>query len=336
MKQSNKKRHSKIENIITLIVLAVLAIIIVWSAGHLLYAFLEYHKGQSEYSDIREEYGVTEAAVDETLAPGLEEKEQDLLGELQNEVESKLATVAEENEETGEDGTDEAEVAEDGVTKIIKKTITRYTGERQYIRDGSIMLNGVNISYYIAASYQMDLSGLKAINSDVLGWIQIEGTNVDYPFVRAYDNETYIRQTIYGTTNAAGSIFIDCNVSAPFETQNTIIYGHNQRNKQMFHDLTYYEDSSYCNEHPVVLIYLENETRIYQIFSCYITQNVSVTYDCNYSSDAEYQSYLDQITSWSLYDTGVMVSTSDQIITLSTCTNDWEDKRFVVHAKRIV
>lgn len=339
MSRSGKKRYSKLENIITLIVLAVLAIIIVWSAGHLIYAFLEYHKGQSEYSNIREEYGVTLAAEDETSASDLEEKEKELLEKLQSEVQAKLETV--------EDGSGEAEIVEETenlneieqkynvITKVIKKQVKRYVGERQYIRDGAISVNGLNISNYIAVSYQMDLSGLKAINSDVTGWIQIEGTNIDYPFVRANDNETYIRQTIYGTVNAAGSIFIDCHVTAPFATQNTIIYGHNQRNKQMFHDLTYYEDYSYYQEHPVVLIYLENETRMYQIFSCYVTQNVSVTYDCNYDSDAEFQSYLDQVIAWRLYDTGVAVSTSDEIITLSTCTNDWEDQRFVVHAKRI-
>lgn len=296
--------------------------IIVWSASHLVSAFLEYYKGQSEYSDIREKYGIFQAAVevDAQLQAQLQEKENSLLEKLQ----SKLETW---QKQFGGNGIEEQHSSE---------TVIRYVGERQYIRDGSIIVNGVDMSFYIAATYVKDLNELKAINSEVLGWIQIDGTNIDYPFAQATDNEKYIRQTIYGTANAAGSIFVDCNVQNPFYTENTIIYGHNQRNKQMFHDLVNYEEADYLQEHSVIMIYLENETRIYQIFSCYITQNVSITYDCNYSSEGEYQNYLDQITAWSLYDTGISVSTSDEIITLSTCTNDWEDRRFIVHAKRVL
>lgn len=257
---------------------------------------------------------------DAELQAQLQERENSLLAKLQNKLE-------EWKRQLGGNGTEEPNSSE---------TVIRYVGERQYIRESSIIVNGVDMSFYIAATYKKDLNELKAINSEVLGWIHIDGTNIDYPFAQTTDNEKYIRQTIYGTANAAGSIFVDCNVQNPFYTENTIIHGHNQRNKQMFHDLVNYEDSTYLENHPVVMIYLENETRIYQIFSCYITQNVSITYDCHYDSEGEYQSYLEQITDWSLYDTGISVSTSDEIITLSTCTNDWEDRRFIVHARRVM
>ncbi|MGN0299331.1 MAG: class B sortase [Lachnospiraceae bacterium] len=321
-----KKKYSKVENVLTTILLAVLAVIIVWSASHLISAFWEYYKGQHEYSGIREGFTPTAAELETEEKEQREEIEQienSHIAQLREDVEAKLESVME-NEKNREE--ESAEV----------KQVIRYVGERQYVRDQTIIVNGIDVSYYIAVRYTMDLAALKEINSEVLGWIRIEGTNIDYPMVQTDNNETYIRQTIYGTKNAAGSIFVDCNVKHPFDTDNTIIYGHNQRNKQMFHDLVYYENYDYYAAHPNIMIYLENETRVYQIFCCYITQNVSITYDCQYSSEGEYQSYLDQIMAWKFYDTGVSVSTSDQIITLSTCTNDWNDTRFVVHAKRII
>lgn len=350
MSNSNK-RYSKAENIVTGIVLVVLAIIIVWSASKLISAFIEYYKGQSEYSDIRGEFGMTSAAEEITNATDIEDRQEQQLAELLDKVKdwedldtpvtqpTEAMTEAITEQETGtENPTNENPVEVRPLEPIIlpTRTIYRQVGQRQYIRPGDIRVNGLNVKYYIAARYDMDLSQLKAINSEVIGWIRIDGTNIDYPFAQTTDNDKYIRQTIYGTQNAAGSIFVDCHVEQPFYTQNTILYGHNQRNKQMFHDLVNYEKSEYCQAHPIVSIYLENETRLYQIFSCYVTQNVSITYDCNYVSNGEYQLYLNQVQEWSLYDTGVTATTEDEIITLSTCTNDWEDQRFVVHAKRVL
>ena len=103
----------------------------------------------------------------------------------------------------------------------------------------------------------------------------------------------------------------------------------------MFHDLTLYLDREFWESHPYVSILTPEKNYLYQIYSCYQSPNVSKTYNCQFSSQEQYQEYLDYSVSQSLYDTGVSVSSSDRIITLSTCNNDWEDTRMVVHAKLI-
>ena len=200
---------------------------------------------------------------------------------------------------------------------------------------GPILINGIELGTLLGTKYQCDFNQLLAINSEVVGWIRIEDTNIDYPMVQAKDNEKYLRLTLDGQWNNAGTIFVDFRVEQPFVSENTIIHGHNQRNKAMFHDLTLYLDREFWESHPYVSILTPEKNYLYQIYSCYQSPNVSKTYNCQFSSQEQYQEYLDYSVSQSLYDTGVSVSSSDRIITLSTCNNDWEDTRMVVHAKLI-
>ena len=81
---------------------------------------------------------------------------------------------------------------------------------------------------------QVDFNGLKAINPEVIGWIQIEGTSISYPIMKGKDNDYYLKHTFEGNYNAAGSIFIDYTNNSNFEDCNTIIYGHNMKNGSMF------------------------------------------------------------------------------------------------------
>ena len=108
----------------------------------------------------------------------------------------------------------------------------------------------------------------------------------------------------------------------------------------MFADLRHYEDESFFQEHPIVYLNTPEEGNVeYEIFSFYLTGNYRDTYGETYSyqfaNDTAYQEYLNMITSQSKYDTGVEVSSSDKIITLSTCTNRTDDERYIIHAKKI-
>ena len=132
-----------------------------------------------------------------------------------------------------------------------------------------------------------------------------------------------------------GKYFVDYRVQQPFISENTMIHGHNQRNKAMFHDLTLYMEKEFWESHPYVSILTPEKNYLYQIYSCYQSPNVSKTYNCQFSGEEQYQDYLNYTMEQSLYDTGISVSSSDRIITLSTCNNDWEITRMVVHAKLI-
>ncbi len=207
-----------------------------------------------------------------------------------------------------------------------------------YERAGTIMgLPGVPLVNLIAVRYDLiDFEKLRQMNPDVVAWITIEGTNIDYPVLYSpTSNDTYLRTTLTGEFNNAGSIFVDYRVQHPFGSQNTLIHGHNQRNKMMFHELSYYVDESFFWDHRQILIYLPSGTcTTYEIYSFYRSDRVSPTYDCSYVG-GEYQQYLDYSKEQSWYDTGVTLTMEDRIITLSTCTNEWDDGRYVVHARKI-
>ncbi len=202
-------------------------------------------------------------------------------------------------------------------------------------KTGPILINGIELKTLLGTKYQCNFDQLLAINSEVVGWIRIEDTNIDYPVVQTSDNEKYLRTTLEGEWNNAGTIFVDSRVEVPFISENTMIHGHNQRNKAMFHDLTLYMDKEFWESHPYVTILTPEKNYLYQIYSCYQSPNVSKTYNCQFSGKEQYQEYLTYTMSQSIYDTGITVSSSDRIITLSTCNNDWEDTRMVVHAKLI-
>lgn len=181
---------------------------------------------------------------------------------------------------------------------------------------------------------RIDLAALREMNSDAVGWIEIPGTVLSYPIVHTSDNSFYLTHTFRKETNKSGSIFIETSNKADLGDLHTIIYGHNMKDGSMFAILKNYQKQSYQEAHPYIYIDLEDGAHCYEIFSCHEAAVTDITYTIGYGSDDKYASFLEQLKASSLYDTGVSVSITDPVITLSTCTNSGSD-RFVVHAKKI-
>lgn len=183
----------------------------------------------------------------------------------------------------------------------------------------------------------VDLDSLKEINEDTIGWIRIPDTSIDYPVLQAEDNERYLHQTITGETNKAGCIFADYRVEKPFQEANTLIYGHNLLNGKMFSSLMEYEDKIWWESHPLIYIQTEQSVLAYEIYACYRTSDSSRTYTFGMETETEdYQNYLSYSLNHALYDTGIQPENSEQTLTLSTCTNDADTERFIVHARKII
>lgn len=184
---------------------------------------------------------------------------------------------------------------------------------------------------------RIDLSSLKKMNSDTVGWIEIPGTVLSYPMVHTKDNSFYLTHTFRKETNKSGSIFIEALNDSAFSDLHTIIYGHNMKDGSMFAQLKNYTTESYLKAHPYIYIDLADGSHCYQIFSCHETnpeQPGNKVYTIGYKANDTYAEFLDSIKSASTFDTGVDVSIEDSVITLSTCTNNG-DSRFVVHAKKL-
>ena len=106
---------------------------------------------------------------------------------------------------------------------------------------------------------RLDLAALRQVNPDVIGWIRIPDTKIDYPFLQGEDNEYYLTHTWEGEKNAAGSIFLECMNSGDLTDFNTILYGHNMNSGAMFAGLRKYTSQNFFEAHPYVYL-LEDET----------------------------------------------------------------------------
>lgn len=173
---------------------------------------------------------------------------------------------------------------------------------------------------------KLDTESLRAINGDFAGWIQIPGTNIDYPVVQGSDNEKYLTTTFQNTKNKCGAIFIDSRCPKAFGGLVTILYGHNMKDGSMFHDLNRYMEQDYYEAHSQVWIAQGGEWKSYKMFSLHVTEADSGTYQVVFADHDDYRTYLLRESALSLYDTGYQADTEKSTVVLSTC---YGQQRFV-------
>jgi sortase B len=171
-------------------------------------------------------------------------------------------------------------------------------------------------------------ASMKSQNADYVGWLYVNDI-ISYPVVQR-DNNYYLRRTFNGNYNRAGTLFIDENVEDGWDSLNVLVYGHNLMNDKMFGTLDEYESKQYCEEHPIFYVFLENEYRIYKVFSAYQTKPSTNTYQIAFEDDLDYQNYIQAMLDKSYYQVENEALDTKNIVTLSTCTNK-DDGRFVVH-----
>lgn len=180
----------------------------------------------------------------------------------------------------------------------------------------------------------IDFSKLKEINNETVGWIVVDGTNINYPIVLGNDNEYYLTHDFNKDFSIGGWIFMDYRNSPLMEDKNTIIYGHNLFNKTAFGAISnLFTDKWFNSSNHRIIIYTEKRKYSYKIFSVYNiepeTNYLKILFD-----DDEYSDLLNNMKSRSEFDFDEELSNDDKIITLSTC-NDDNSGRKVVHAKLV-
>lgn len=189
-------------------------------------------------------------------------------------------------------------------------------------------------SYY--TNYEQVFEKLLVINSDTVGWVTVNNTKINYPVVKGEDNDYYLKRDFNKNKNSMGWVYMDYRNSVNMLSQNTIIYGHNIKAGLMFGSLRYTLNESWYKKttNQIITFNTINENMKWQIFSIY---KVGVTNDylyANFNTDEEFLSFVDMIKSRSIYDFGVTIDKDDNILTLSTCYGNG-DQRMVVHAKLI-
>ena len=179
---------------------------------------------------------------------------------------------------------------------------------------------------------EVDFASLQAINDDVVAWIYLEDTHVNYPVVLGPDNEYYLNRLYNGTGNGAGAIFMDYRNNGKFTDPNTILYGHRMNNGTMFADISKYSNGEFFEKHPYVLIITPDAKYKAEVFSAYIANTTYSSWDMTFDGDDIYLQWLETLQSRSYFHRDVGLTAEDRILTLSTCTYEFEDARFIVHA----
>lgn len=182
----------------------------------------------------------------------------------------------------------------------------------------------------------LDWDVLRETNKDIYAWIYIPETNVDYPVLQSEtDDEYYLMHNLDGSYGYPGCIFTQLLNSKDFTDYNTVLYGHNMKNGTMFRTLHYYQNEEFFYNNPYIYIYTENGVLVYEIFAAYNAgdEHILNTYDLR--TEEGFASYLDTVKEGAYLGgyirSDVDVTTANHIITLSTCT-DQSDERYLVQA----
>ena len=183
---------------------------------------------------------------------------------------------------------------------------------------------------------EVDFNDLLAKNSDTVGWIQVQGTNINYPIVQTTNNDYYLNHAFDKTENKAGWVYMDYRNNAVDFNQNTIIYAHSRYNGTMFGSLkNILNNSWYTNkENHVIRLSTPTENTMWQVFSVYAIAKESYYITPSFSTTESYQEFLNTIKGRSEVDFSGTVSIGDKVLTLSTCKDNFGN-RIVMHAKLI-
>lgn len=178
------------------------------------------------------------------------------------------------------------------------------------------------------------LSAIKT-NADVKAFLSVSGTSIRYPVVQAVDNEYYLTRNVEKKASKAGSLFFDYRCAFDALKGHYIIYGHNMRSGAMFGTLKYYKSQSFFNNHRFIQLSLPGKTLKFEVFSAYVTSthfNFIRTY---FNGDDDYLRFIKELQRRSKFKTDAVLTAEDVVLTLSTCTYEITDGRFVVHARLV-
>lgn len=181
----------------------------------------------------------------------------------------------------------------------------------------------------------VDFFDLKEVNKEVAGWIQVNGTNINYPYVQAKNNSYYLTHAFDKSYNSAGWVFLDYRNNTDLNDKNNIIYAHGRYDKTMFGTLRNALTNGWLKNKNnfVIKIATPNGSSLWQVFSIYHIPTTSDYLQINFSSDSEFLTFANKLLKRSAYNFGTKLTKDDKILTLSTCYN--EKERVVLHAKLI-
>ena len=234
----------------------------------------------------------------------------------------------------GKDNKDTSKVIND-INNIVNVTLREDDDNTELVNDTNEEKNSDYWYYIKFPLIDVDITELKEKNSDTVGWINVNNTNINYPFVQTKDNSYYLNHSFDKKYNEAGWVFLDYRNNNDLNNKNTILYAHSRLDKTMFGSLSKVLKSSWYNnkDNHIIRLSTDTENTLWQIFSVYKIPEESYYITTNFNSNKEYTKFLNTIKQRSIHNFNTNLDANDKILTLSTCYSDTE--RTVVHAKLI-
>lgn len=172
----------------------------------------------------------------------------------------------------------------------------------------------------------VNFSTLKEKNQDIVGWIYSENTPINYPVVQAKDNQYYLHRLINREYNTSGSIFMDYRNNPNLEDDNTIIYGHNMKSDEMFGTLQNYKKQEYYDNHKIIYYFTQEKNYEIQLIAGYTVSLKDDIYNLNEINQEQKEKLLQK----SDFKSDINIRETDKLITLSTCSYEYEDARYIL------
>ena len=174
------------------------------------------------------------------------------------------------------------------------------------------------------------------LNPDTVGFISIEGTRVDYPVVQGTDNVYYLNYTFDHIRATRGSIFLDATVSFDPEhlARHLLIHGHHMRDGSMFQNISLYKGQKYFEEHPYVRLETLYADTIWQVFSVYVVGSNEYV-PMTFRDDEAFIAYAEKTAERSIYPVDVTFTGDDKIMTLNTCSYEFNGAHTLIAAKLV-
>lgn len=166
-------------------------------------------------------------------------------------------------------------------------------------------------------------------NKDVIGWLYCPDTIINYPVLQGKDNDQYVFQDLDGKYSVSGSLFADYRNGALNENPNYIIYGHNMKNGSMFGPLVKYKDPAYYDQHPVMYYLTPDGNYKLELFAGLVVKRDDKIYNPKLEKEA-FMALLNDYKTKSTFPSDVELEYGDTIVTLSTCSYEFDNARYIV------
>lgn len=180
-----------------------------------------------------------------------------------------------------------------------------------------------------------DFAELEKINPDTVGWITADGSRIDYPVVQGRDNEYYLDHMFDRRENKVGAIFMDWRNTSDFSDKNTILYGHHMKDGSMFAGLAGYKDQGTYDKFPEMMLFTPSGNYKIDLFAGNIIHGSADEVPLSFKTEEEFQHFILEVRNKSTFKVDVQVTKADRIITLATCTYEFNNARYIVFGKLI-